>query len=216
MKKFGMIALVLLLLAGPAAGQTRNLVGLVSDAECPLVASTHFNDCFNELYCGVQEVCLVLVEPWNDALDAPISLIGGFECKLILPDEIFLLGITLPPASVNFKPLPELVVGTYMPVVGEQTVLATLTVLVPEYVGDTFYARLTPVGVVYQSIPGRLAITDAADEFSLQAVDAFGPDGISVDYTDPMLYFGDPHGSGAPCVVPNADETWGSLKALYR
>ena len=216
MRTFLMIILALLLLAGPVAGQTRNLVGLVRDADCPLVASTHFNDCFDELYCGVQEIHLVLVEPWNDALDAPISVLGGFECKLILPDEIFLLGIALPPVSVNFKTPPELVVGTYLPVVGEQTVLATMTVLVPEYIGDTIFARLTPVGVVYQSIPGRLAITDAADEFSLQAVDAFGPGGITEDYTDAMLYFGDPHGSGSPCVVPNADETWGSLKALYR
>jgi hypothetical protein len=211
-----MTALALLLLVGAAAGQTRNLVGLVIDADCPLVVTGGHNDCFSELYCGVNEIYLVLLNPWNTTLDAPITNVGGFECRLVLPSEIFLLGVALPPASVNFKPLPEMVVGTTVPVAAEQTPLATLTVLVPEYVGDTLYAQLTPVNQAYQSIPGRLAISDAADEFSLHAVDPYGPDGVAVDYTEPMIYFGDPRGSGAPCAVGDDERTWGSLKALYR
>ena len=216
MCRLWMAALALLLLIGTAAGQTQNLVGLVIEPDCPLVTTAQHNDCFNELYCGMNEIYLVVLNPWNTILDAPISNVGGFECKLILPSEIFLLEFALPPASVNFKPLPEMVVGTNIPVVAEQTVLATLTVLVPEYLGDTLFAGLSPVNPAYQSIPGRLAISDADDAFSLHAVDAYGPDGVAVDYTEPMIYFGDPRGSGAPCTVDNEEQTWGSLKALYR
>lgn len=211
-----MIVLLSLVFVGTALGQTRNLVGLVRDPDCPLVVTTPRNECFNELYCGIQESWLVIVAPWNTTLDRAIATVGGFECKLVLPDGVFLLGAELPPFSINFKPLPEFVVGTALPVTGDQTALVKLTVMVSEYVGDTLYARLTPVSVNYQSIPGRLAITDADDEFSLQAVDAYGPEGIAVDYTEPMLYYGDAHGSGSPCVVANGSETWGSLKSLYR
>ena len=216
MCRWWMTALALVLLAGTAVGQTRNLVGLVIEPECPLVTTAQHNDCFNELFCGMNEIYLVVVNPWNTDLDAPLASVGGFECKHILPGEVFLLDFALPPASVNFKPLPEMVVGTNIPVGGEQTVLATLTVLVPEYLGETLFAGLSPVNQAYQSIPGRLAISDAADAFSLHAVDAYGPDGVAVDYTEPMIYFGDPHGSGAPCTVDNEGRAWGSLKALYR
>jgi len=211
------IVLCALLLVGTAAAQDQNLMGLVREADCPLVnGSSHSNECFNELYCGLQEFYLVVWNPWNAGRDQAITNIGGFECKLMLPDGFYLLGVQLPPQSINFKPLPELIVGTNVPVVGDQTVLATVTVLVPEYVGDVLYARLTPVNPVYQSIPGRLAITDANDEFSLQAVDAYGPVGIADDYTEPSLYFGDPQGQGTTCVVPNDKTSWGSLKADYR
>lgn len=216
MSRLWMVAMALLLVAGPAVGQDRNLVSLVIEPDCPALITQQHNDCFNELYCGVNEIFLVVINPWNTTLDAPITSVGGFECKLGLPSEIILLGMVLPPASVNFKPLPEMVVGTSVPVMGEQTLLATLTVLVPEYVGDTLYARLSPVNQVYQSIPGRLAISDANDGFSLFAVDAYGAGGVAVDYTEPMLYFGDPSGSGAPCAVGIDDGTWGSLKAQYR
>ena len=211
------ICVLALLSGGTALGQDRNLIGLVNEAACPLLtSSSHSNDCFNEPYCGLQEFYLVLWNPWNEAKDQAIANVGGFECKLVLPDGFYLLGVQLPPASINFKPLPEMIVGTNVPVVGDQTLLATITVLVPEYVGDTLYARLTPVNQAYQSIAGRLAITDANDEFSLQAVDAYGPLGIADDYTEPMLYFGDPQGQGSPCVVGDAPTSWGSLKADYR
>ncbi len=217
MNRIVIVCCALLLLAGSASAQEQNLIGLVSEADCPLVTnSTHTNDCFSEPYCGLQEFYLVVWHPWNTSLDQAITNVGGFECKLLLPDGFYLLGVQLPPMSINFKPLPEMLVGTNVPVVGDQTVLATITVLVPEYVGDTMFARLTPVNPVYQSIAGRLAITDANDEFSLQAVDAFGPLGIAADYTEPMLYFGDPQGQGSPCVVPNQPTSWGSLKADYR
>lgn len=216
MNRWLMILLVTFVLAAPAAAQDRNLVGLVSDADCPLVITPSQNVCFAELYCGVQEFFLVAFNPWNDTLDAPITNIGGFECKLMLPPEVYLLNVVLPPLSINFKPLPELYVGTNIPVTGDQTVLASLTVMVPEYVGETMYARLTPVHVAYQSIDGRLAITDANDGFRLQAVDPYGPEGVAVDYTEPMLYFGDPHGQGAPCMVGDEESSWGTIKALYR
>ena len=44
MSRLWMTAAALLLLAGAAAGQDRNLVGLVNDAGCPLVVTTHHND----------------------------------------------------------------------------------------------------------------------------------------------------------------------------
>ena len=207
---------VLMVLVGSASAEDKNLIGLVSEVDCQLGSATHTSDCFAELYCGVQEIYLVLWKPWNDALDQAITNVGGFECKLVLPDGFYLLGAQLPPNSVNFKTLPEFFVGTNVPVVGDQTLLVTITVMVPEYVGDTLFAQLTPVHQTYQSIPGRLAITDANDGFSLQAVDAYGPAGISDDYTDAMVYFGDPQGQGLPCVVPNTSESWGSLKADYR
>lgn len=181
----------LLLLALPAGAQERNLIGLVNDPDCPLVITPARNPCFAELYCGVQQVYLVAYNVWNDSLDVPITNIGGFEGKLVLPPEVLILGVEFPPMSIDFKPLPE-------------------------YVGETLYARLTPVHVAYQSIDGRLAITDANDGFRLMAIDPYGPDGVSVDYTEPSLCFGDPHGQGAPCVVADAEQSWGTLKALYR
>ncbi|HPF70143.1 MAG TPA: hypothetical protein PLQ13_05680, partial [Candidatus Krumholzibacteria bacterium] len=200
----------------PAGAQERNLIGLVNDPDCPLVVTPSQNPCFAELYCGVQQIFLVAYNVWNDSLAAPITNIGGFEGKLVLPPEVLMLGVEMSPASINFKPLPEFVVGTNIPVDDEQTTLAVITVLVPEYVGDTLYARLTPVHVAYQSIPGRLAITDANDGFRLMAVDPYGAGGLAEDYTEPMLYFGDPHGQGAPCVVGDVEKSWGTLKALYR
>jgi hypothetical protein len=210
------LILLLVLVAIPAAAQDRNLVALVHDLDCELVTNQADNPCFTQLYCGMHEIPLIIYNPWNDALDQPIATVGGFELKLVLPPEVMLLGVQLPPASYNYKALPELYVGGWIPVTGEKTVMAMVNVYVPEYVGTTVFARITPVHVTYQSIPGRLAITDGDDGFSLQAVDAIGPKGVTDDYEDPMFYFGDPHGMGSPCVVSSAEETWGGIKAQYR
>lgn len=203
-----LIAAVLWLAAAPAA-RAVNELGLYVAADGWLIDEY--------TYCGPVEVYLVVLDPYNPLRDRPITQVGGFECRVVLPPEVTLLEVRLPPSSVNFLPWPDLLVGVSVPVptTDDHVVLATIVVEVPEDLGTPVYAFLQPNSSI-PSIPGSAAITDAGDDFRLVAV---APAGGSFDR--PIFGFGYilDHPGGATmsgCIVALGDVSWGALKSSYR
>lgn len=148
---------------------------------------------------GSFPVYVVLSRPYNENTGSPIRRLGGFEFRLELPSNVFLLGNTLPPLSLNFKNPPDFVVGTDIPVSGDMATLVTLTL--GEFSGTGGRVLLAPVSDA-PSIPGYLAVADYEDEFSLSAAMP-----ASGGFEKPVF-----------CIfcLQNADpRTWGAVKSLY-
>ncbi len=147
---------------------------------------------------------VVLTNPYNTNTNAPISAVGGFEFRLNLPPNVFILNAQLPPNSTNFASSPEFLCGSNAPVVNNRVTLLTLTL--GEFSGAPSFVYLSPVQVAPPSVPGHMAVTDFNDDFRISR--AFP---VSGDYSAPVfgLFTG-----GA--VVPTEDAAWGDVKSLYR
>ena len=154
---------------------------------------------------------MVCTNPRNYNFGAPtsgveqdISLIGGMEFRVNLPDGIFITNAVMPPNSINFATSPEWLAGVEAPVVDHHCTLLRLDL-------GTFgttpgFIYLTPVQVAPQSVPGAMAVTDYNDDFRLQA--AFPASG---DYALPV--FGLFQTTG---VVPTENASWSEVHSLYR
>lgn len=153
----------------------------------------------------------VIINPRNYNLGAPgsgveqnISVVGGFEFKIVVPAGVFVLGATLPPMTTNFhSDTNNFLCGTNLPVNNGVATCVTLNIGAFSQVENYFY--LAPVNAI-PSVPGFLAITDYNDDFRLNA--AYPASG---DFAAPVfgLWPTTP-------VVPTADASWGDLKSLFR
>ncbi len=147
---------------------------------------------------GTFPVYVVITQPYNENTGGAISRLGGFEFRVELPSNVFLLGAELPPLSANFKSPPEFLVGTNIPVSGDAATLVTLTL--GEFTGTFGRVLLAPVDT--PSIAGSLAVADYNDEFSLSAA---VPSSGSLD--KPVFCF--------YCLQNAEQRTWGGVKSLY-
>jgi len=148
---------------------------------------------------GSFPVYVVLTRPYNENTGGAISRLGGFEFRIELPSNVFLLDSTLPPLSANFKTPPDYLVGTDIAVSGDAAMLLTLTL--GEFTGAGGRVLLAPVSST-PSIPGYLAVADYDDEFSLSAaVPASG----SFDRAVFCIF----------CLQNAEHRTWGAVKSLY-
>jgi hypothetical protein len=140
----------------------------------------------------------------NSGVRNPIAVVGGFEFRLNMPANVFLLTSTMPPQSTNFATPPEWLAGCNAPVVDDHVTLLTLGL--GEFSGTPSLIYLSPVQDAPQSIPGSMAITDYNDDFRLNPAYP-----VSGDYAAPV--FGLWTGTQ---VVPTDDAAWGDVKSLYR
>ena len=148
---------------------------------------------------GAFQAYVVLVDPYNENTGAAIANLGGFEFKIDLPGNVYLMGHTMHTSCANFMSPPEFLVGSNIPVRGDMVTLITLDL--SEFAGTTSFIYLKPVSI--PSIAGSLAIADADDAFSIsEAVPSSGA------LNEPVfdLYF-----------EPAVDEaTWGEVKTLFK
>ena len=201
MRSLMFLAPALLLAAAPpaAAGLSdlHNAIGLYTEVPSDLHEAGRLT--MYEGDTGTFPVYVVLSNPYNENTGAGIAVVGGYEFRLDLPGNIFLLGAALPPSCLNFLDPPEFSVGASIPVSGDFAALATLTL--GEFSGTGGPVHLAPLEG-YPSLPGSLAVTDLEDEFSLSAaVPASG------SFAAPVF-----------CVfcAQNAETaTWGGVKSLY-
>lgn len=169
---------------------------------------------------GDGDIHILLLNPMNSDGGAPINNVGGFEFMVEFPDMVSILGVQLPPLSINFLAPPQFLVGTNIPVTGPQVLLATIHVLVVDAPATMYYPTyIVPVMERFQSIPGFCAITDANDEFSLHVAMAvegtydlpvftFIPDALLSKSAASPVFPG-------PCIVPTEARAWGEVKALF-
>ena len=155
-------------------------------------------------------IYLVLIQPVDEQNgDTPYSAINAFELMLNFnpPGNLFLLGAILPPgAGDNFDPTDisagflEYIVGlaSDFPVTDETVVLITFTFMVsaPGNIEVTLGPTFDP------SIPGEMAFQSVAGELRVMY-------STSGSHDAPVFWFG--HGPN-----PVKNETFGSVKALYR
>lgn len=156
---------------------------------------------------------VVILNPRNynfgspgSGVESDITVIGGFEFRIVVPANVFLLSATLPPNSTNFANSPDFLCGSNLPVSAGR-VATCLTLTLGEFGGTPSLIYLTPVTEAPQSIPGKMAITDFSDDFRLnEAYPASGAHALPVFglFTDPSA------------VVPAEDASWSELKTLYR
>jgi hypothetical protein len=206
MKRFFVLFALLMLVAGAANAQFiyehNNEIGIYLDPN-PTAANAQELSNYDGLP-GQVAAYVVLTNPYNNNLNAPITVVGGFEFRIVLPANVFLLAATLPPNSTNFATAPDFLCGSNAPVVDNHVTLLTLNL--GAFDGATSLLYLTPVQDAPQSVPGELAITDFNDDFS-----------ISVAYPvsgDPALPVFGLFTGGA--VVPTEDASWGEVKSLFR
>ncbi|HPF69450.1 MAG TPA: hypothetical protein PLQ13_02170 [Candidatus Krumholzibacteria bacterium] len=159
---------------------------------------------------GVVDLYVVLTDavnysPGGEPGFAPIAHVGGFEFRLEMTENLFLLSAEYPAGAnaVNFLTPPNFLVGCNIAVTGWATTLLHLQVMwaAYSYCDLVYLAPVFPPNV--QSIPGSLAITDADDAFRLNP--AFPASG---DFEAPLFFFN--------CGDDTEDRAWGSVKSLYR
>jgi hypothetical protein len=195
MKKL-LIALTLLCMVVGGSALARNEIGIYTTPDAdPLNASY-------EGAPGQFTAYVVLTEPWNDNTGTPIDVVGGFEFRLELPANVFLLAGVFPPATTNFATAPEYLCGSNIPVVNGLATLITLTL--GEFSAVPGQIFISPVVVAPASVPGNIAITDFNDDFSISVATP-----SSGDFAEPIfgIYMG---------VVPTEDASWGEVKTLFR
>ncbi|MFN2370741.1 MAG: hypothetical protein ABR506_06235 [Candidatus Krumholzibacteriia bacterium] len=145
---------------------------------------------------------VVLTNPWNENTGTPIAAVGGFEFKIVLPANVFLLSAALPPATTNFASVPEFLCGANIPVVDDHCTLITLTLF--ESAGTPSLVFITPVEAAPQSVPGNIAITDFNDDFTISVAHP-----VSGAFDSPVFGLWS-------SVVASEDASWGEVKSLFR
>jgi len=205
MKRFFVLFALLMLVAGSALAQGviyehNNEIGIYTTANPdPAIVDSQTS------YTGTPgsfTAYVVCTNPYNTNINAPITSVGGFEFRLVLPASAFLLAAVLPPASTNFATSPDFLCGSNAPVVDSHVTLLTLTI--GEFSGAPGFISLSPVQDAPQSVPGEIAITDFNDDFSISVAHP-----VSGSFDMPVFGLYQP-------VVPNEDATWGGVKSLYR
>jgi len=206
------LAALALLVPNTGAAQTAegptgwyNHIGIYLSQD-PFTAETNYTGA-----PGTITAYVVITNPRNYNYGAPgsgieqdVAVVGGFEFKVVLPADVYLLGAALPPLTTNFATPPEFLAGTNITVVNHAATCLTLSL--GAFAVNPEYVYLTPVQDAPQSVPDHLAITDYNDAFRLIA--AFPSSG---DASLPVFgLWADP----AP--VPSEDASWGAVHSLYR
>ncbi|MFN2370742.1 MAG: hypothetical protein ABR506_06240 [Candidatus Krumholzibacteriia bacterium] len=145
---------------------------------------------------------VVLSDPWNDNTNTPIAVVGGFEFRIEVPANMYLMGAALPPSTTNFASVPEFLCGANIPVVGGNATLITLTL--GEFSMTPSLVYLTPVVNAPQSVEGEMAVTDYNDDFTIS--NAYP---VSGGHDQPVFGLW-------TSVVPTEDASWGEVKSLFR
>ena len=210
MKKLllAMSALAALSLLAPASGVAQPYYNQIG------IYTTEDADPASAAYTGAPgsiTAYVVIQNPRNYNFGAPgsgveqdISVIGGFEFRLSVPANVFLLGAVLPPSTTNFATSPEFLCGTNLPVTNGLATCLTLSLGAFEEIPSDIF--LVPLVDAPQSVSGELAITDYNDDFRLNpAYPASGSYEARVFALWPT----------SP-VVPTEDTAWGDVKSLYR
>ncbi len=159
---------------------------------------------------GTSFACyVVLTNPWNDALDRPVTEVGGYEFRLEMPADVLLLGAVSPPQSTGELYPPDMLMGCRAPVVDGCCTLLDL-VLMPVSDGP-YLLSLTPVQDAPQSIPGAMNFTDFNDGDAMQVMH---PVSGSADVPVFAINW---DGALSFCeTVPGDNASFGAVKALYR
>lgn len=174
-------------------------------------------------------VYLVLLNPYNVTLGQPITMVGGYEFKLVAPSHLWIIP-TLHGDAVNQDEAPNFYVGigtgggTGLPVTGGQALLMTLHILASPAEPAFVYIHPPDLGVP-TSIPPTVLVWDWNDNWSLS-------EGTPTTYDHDAPVFcmfapcdtapgGFPTGGiggvwGDCWVVPAARRSWGDIKAMYR
>lgn len=143
----------------------------------------------------------------GSGVEQDIAVIGGYEFKLIIPANVFLLSAALPPLTTNFSSSPNFLCGTNLPVTNGKATCLTLTL--GEFAGVESLIYLSPhdaAGGGVPSVPGLMAITDYNDDFRL--VGAYPASG---SFEAPVFGLWP-----TEIPTPTEDASWGELKSLYR
>ncbi|MFN2370743.1 MAG: hypothetical protein ABR506_06245 [Candidatus Krumholzibacteriia bacterium] len=219
MKKLllAMSALAALSLLVPSTGVAQTAEGPDGWYNHIGIYTTQDADSANTSYTGAPgqiTAYVVVTNPRNYNLGAPdsgveqdIAVIGGWEFRIEIPANVFLLSAVLPAASTNFSTPPNFLCGSNLPVTNGKATVITMTL--GEFDGTPSLLYLTPhpaQGEGVPSVPGHLAITDYNDDFRLVA--AFPSSG---SFDAPVFGLWP---TVAP--VPTEDASWGELKSLYR
>ncbi|MBE0565606.1 MAG: hypothetical protein IH621_06615 [Krumholzibacteria bacterium] len=195
------VAVLLFAPAAPASAglpDLQNAIGLYTDLPRDLDEAADL--AAYEGDPGTFPVYAVLINPWNEHTNSRIDRLGGFEFRLELPSNVFLLDAALPAACINFMSPPNFFVGADIPVSGDAAALMTLTL--GEFSGTGGRVLLAPVSTT-PSIPGSMAVADYEDEFSISvAVPSSG------SFASPVFC--------VFCRQYDEEATWGGVKTLYR
>lgn len=205
MKRFLVLFAVMMLCAGAANAQFiyehNNEIGIYTTPNPTAENAQQMATYSGAPGAGIMAY-VVLTNPFNTNTNTPITSVGGFEFRIVLPANVFLLGATLPPQTTNFASSPDFLCGSNAPVVASHVTL--LTLMLGEFSGAPSLVYLTPVQNAPQSVPGEMAITDYNDDFRIST--AFPSSG---DYGLPVFGLW-------TSPVPTEDAAWGDVKSLFR
>lgn len=185
--------------AGFAAG-AHNQLGMYTDMDAGDFTGTSVT-----AGSGTQVVAyLVLTNCYDEVADAPVNSILAFECSVIVPSNLFMGTTSLAPTGVNLVTPPLYSVGfVEAPTAtgpNNAMLLATFTFFTTSSdPAEIFLGLMDP-----PSIPGTMAIADAADVGNLISIYP-----SSGDFANPV--FGINSG-----VIATENESWGGVKALFR
>ena len=152
---------------------------------------------------------LILTNPYNDLHAQDITLVSGFEFRIVRPavPEFFTLSTVFNGFAINVGTDPDFVVGFNEPVIVPENgaaLLITFLFMVTQENPMYIYLDQTDLPIV----PGAMAIIDGSQSYpDPEAVQAVYP--VSGDFANPVF------GINAD-VVANETKSWGSVKSLYR
>jgi hypothetical protein len=155
------------------------------------------------------ECYVVLTNPYNEALGRPVTTVGGFEFRPVLPDSVYLLAARCPSPWGCGWGFPDFLVGCEAPVITGACTLVTMTVMSTTGASDLLY--LIPVQDAPQSIPGHMIFTDFDDDFSPHVMHP-----VSGSHDVPVFALNWDGEFPFWQTVPAQDTTFGGVKALYR
>jgi len=153
---------------------------------------------------------VVLTSPWNEDLGRPVATVGGIEFRLVVPGDVYLLGVDYGMCIPPFTPtLPDFLVGCATPVVDGRATLLGLTLMA--MLASPSFLYLSPVQDAPQTFPGQIAFSDYDDDWSLHVMYP-----VSGGFDVPVFAI-NWDGELSFCeTVPDAGMAFGALKALYR
>jgi len=193
--------------AGPAAAQHEdaapNTLGLyLTEQPGPVIDFCYAGESNYTGAPGAITVYAVLRNPWNPDLGAPMTQVGGFAFRLVIPEGVYLLDTTYPPGTACGSGPDFVVSGAAIPVADGTCTLATLSL--GEFTGATSAVFLAPTDAG-ACVAGALTVSDATDP---PATFSLSPSSGFLDV--PIFY------SWLDCGLPAEDEAWGAVQALYR